>query len=84
MMEEPAKAVSTIFGTMPMAVPSVKSTTRIGVTPAAMLTTMNGADGTSRTIRLAKKPLRPISRMKRGTPSPENRSSTFAPAARPR
>ena len=83
-MEVPAKAVRAIFGMMPMAVPAAKSSTRIGVTPAAILTTMKGAEGTSRTTRLARKPLRPIRAMKRSRLSPANIWRVRAPALRPR
>jgi hypothetical protein len=49
-----------------------------------MLTTMNGAEGTRRTIRLARKPFSPTSRMNRRTPLAGEPLQHPAPAARPR
>ena len=83
-IEFPANAVRAILGTMPMAVPAAKSTTRMGVTPAAILMTMKGAEGTRRTIRLARNPLRPTKSMKRVMLSPDKALSGLAPAERPR
>src|SRR5215212_4503985 len=45
----PANAASAIFGRLPTAVPARKSRARMGVTPAAMLTSTEGTVGTSRT-----------------------------------
>ena len=49
-------AIASVAGAMPMAVPSNRSRSRIWLAPATMLTTANGAIGTSRTTITAIRP----------------------------
>ena len=79
-----AKAISAIFGTLPIAVPAMKSRKRIGVQPAAALITMEGRVGTRRITALAQKPWRASSSITMAASEPARSSTQPAPSLRPR
>ncbi|MNT91656.1 hypothetical protein D3C72_2327940 [compost metagenome] len=83
MKEPPKKATRAVLGRTPSAHPARKPGKEARTAPNAMLTTMKGADGTLRMMKLAEKALRPTNLFNRSVTPPPNRSSARAVGPRP-